>query len=67
MTRWCAPGKHAVADHEAQIISGTETGSGPATPTYGCHEHVRNEGIVPQVAFIGRRDAAPVPPAGRAS
>lgn len=66
VTRWCTPGRHDVPDREAQIIGGTETGSGPVTPKYACHEHVRTEGIVPPM-FTGHRDRAPTPPAGRPS
>lgn len=60
MRRWCEPGGHHVLDHDAQILRTTITGSGPGTPVYACHRCVRDGGLVPEVAFIGRRDRAPI-------
>lgn len=49
MMRWCTPGRHTVAEHEAQVLRQTVTGSGPGVPVYACHACVRNRGLVPHV------------------
>lgn len=63
MTRWCGVHRGDVRDTDAQIVSSTETGSGPGQPAYACIGCIRANGIVPLGArFIGRRDAPPAAP-----
>lgn len=47
MTQWCVTHKGNVPDHEAQIIRGGTTGSGPVHPDYACHDCVRTHGLLP--------------------
>jgi hypothetical protein len=61
MTVWCGVHKGEVPDGEAEIVGGTETGSGPGLPSYACIGCIRRDGLVPP-RYIGRRDAAPIPP-----
>lgn len=61
MKHWCGQCRTNIPDDEAEIVGGVETGSGPGRPAYACRTH----GLVPDRAFIGRRDAAPLAPGGR--
>jgi hypothetical protein len=60
MMRHCQPGNHDVPEREAQVLRATITGSGPGVPVWACHQHIREKGLVPAAAFIGRRDTPPI-------
>jgi hypothetical protein len=59
MLRFCDPGRHYVLDGDAQVLRVEATGPTTGRRVYACHQHVRDEGLLPAAAFIGHRDLPP--------
>jgi hypothetical protein len=81
MKRWCAWHDGEVPEDEATEVGAQEPGSGPGRPAYACRGCVSTYGLLPldlhpagatgapigvNPAYIGRRNAAPIPPGGQA-